>query len=147
MTQRIRDLVTGQLTLDYFTQKVAEGWKLAAVEWVREAEETTQTEALKVSLSSEEIPYGVHLSADGLHLEANPLERTVLLLILQKIIQEKRITQIAEELNQGGFRTRRGTAWTPPAVFDLLPRLIEAGPALLKSNEWRDLRANTSLHQ
>ena len=147
MTQRIRDLVTGQLTLEYFTLKVAEGWKLAAVEWVREVEDTAGAEALKVTLSSEEIPYGVHLAQDGMHLEPNPLERTVLLLILQKIVQEKRITQIADELNQDGFRTRRGTAWTAPAVFDLLPRLVESGPALLKSSAWRDLRANTSLPQ
>lgn len=140
MIQRSRDLVTGQLTLDYFIRKAAEGWTLAAVEWVREVEDNVQAEPFQVSATGEDIPYGVRLSGDGLHLEPNPLERTVLLLILNKIVQEKRITQIAAELNAEGFRTRNETYWTPSAVFELLPRLIEAGPMLLKSGEWQALR-------
>jgi hypothetical protein len=74
-------------------------------------------------------------------LEPNPLERTVLLLILEKIIREKRVTEIASELNEEGMRTRRGSPWTPSAVFDLFPRLIEAGPSLLKSADWQQRRA------
>lgn len=140
MIQRSRDLVTGQLTLDYFVRKAAEGWTLSAVEWVREVEDRVQVEPLQISAIGEEIPYGSRLSADGLHLEANPLERTVLLLILNKIVHEKRITQIAAELNSDGFRTRHEAPWTPSAVFDLLPRLIEAGPTLLKSSEWKQMR-------
>lgn len=145
MTQRSRDLVTGQLTIDYFIRKAAEGWTLSAVEWVREVEDTAQLEPFQVSMSTEEIPYGLRLSEDGLHLEPNPVERTVLLLILDKIVQDKRITQIASELNADGFRTRRDAAWSPSAVFDLLPRLIEAGPGLLKSNDWRELRGRRPL--
>ena len=142
MTQRSRDLVAGQLTLDYFMRKAAEGWKLAAIEWVREVEQAEVLEAPEVSAGVEDLPYGLRLSPDGLQLETNPLERTVLLLILEKIVQEKRITQIANELNEKGFRTRAATAWTPSAVFELMPRLIEAGPALLKSSEWQQLRVH-----
>lgn len=147
MTQRSRDIVTGPLTLDYFIRKAAEGWTITAVEWVREAEAIDHVEPFKISLSTEEIPYGLHLSEDGLELQPNPLERTVLLLILDKIVQDKRITQIASELNAEGFRTRRETPWTPSAVFDLLPRLIDAGPSLLKSTDWRELRARRPLTQ
>ena len=140
MIQRSRELITGQLTLDYFMRKAAEGWSLAAVEWVREVPDTTHATTLEVSVNAEEIPYGMRVSEDGLHLEPNPVERTVLLLILNKIVKEKRITQIAAELNDEGLRTRQDTPWSPSAVFELLPRLIEAGPALLKSPDWQDLR-------
>ncbi len=144
MTEHTRDLVTGQLTLDYFIRKVAEGWTLSAVEWVREVEDAMHAESVEISVSSEEIPYGVRLSEDGLRLEPNPLERTVLLLVLDKIVQEKRITQIAAELNERGLRTRQAAPWTPTAVFDLLPRLVETGPGILKSNDWRQLRGKGS---
>lgn len=139
MVQRRRELVTGPVTLDYLVHRAAEGWKLAALEWVREVEDTLAPEPV-VSLTAEDIPYGLRLSEDGLQLEQNPLERTVLLLILEKIVREKRITDIANELNSEGLTTRRGAPWSPSAVFDLLPRLIEAGPTLLKSAEWQNIR-------
>lgn len=143
--QRSRDLIAGQLTLDYFMRKAAEGWKLAAVEWVRElGDEVTDAEPFAGSVEPEDIPYGLRISEDGLHLERNPLETTVLLLILEKIVKEKRVTEIASDLNMEGFTTRRGVAWSPTAVFDLLPRLIEAGPQLLKSSDWQERRARSA---
>jgi hypothetical protein len=143
MTQRSRDVLPGQLTLDYFIRKAAEGWTLAAVEWVREVEvdDKTQTQPVEVLPSGEGVPYGLRLSDEGAHLESHPVERTVLLLILEKIVREKAISQIANELNSEGFRTRRNTDWTPSAVFELLPRLIEVSPGLLKSRDWQELRS------
>ncbi len=144
MTQRSRDLIAGQITLDYFVRKAAEGWTLAAVEWVREIEEAAvKAEPLDISAQTEEIPYGVQVSEDG-RLEQNPLEMTVLLLILEKIVKEKRVTEIANELNREGFKTRRSTPWSATAVFDLLPRLIEVGPKLLKTSGWPERRARQS---
>jgi len=145
MAQRNRDIVTGQLTLDYFIQKAAEGWKLAAIEWVREEGDEIPASSPMVHLAGDEVPYGLRISADGLYLESNPVERTVLLLLLDRIVHEKRITEIARELNDEGYRTRRDSQWTAAAVFELLPRLIEAGPGLLKSTEWRTLRAGGSV--
>ena len=144
MIQRSRDLVTGQLTLDYFMRKAAEGWTVAAVEWVRETQDTAHAEPLSTAANGEEAPYGLRVAEDGSQLEQNPLERTVLLLILDKIIREKRITEIARELNAEGLKTRRGMAWSASEVFDLLPRLIEAGPSLLKSPDWQELRTRRS---
>ena len=141
MTQRSRDLVAGQLTLDYFMQKAAEGWTLAAVEWVREVPDTASDHrTLEVAVHPENIPYGLRIADDGMNLERNPLEMTVLLLILEEIVKEKRITEIAADLNQHGFKTRKGSTWSASAVFELLPRLIEMGPALLKSPEWLERR-------
>lgn len=147
MTQRSRDLVGGPLSLDYFMRRAADGWTLTAIEWVREVEVpegASKVPALEVKVEPEEIPYGLRIGEDGLHLEPNPVETTVLLLILEKIVMEKRLTQIADDLNNRGFRTRRGTHWTPPVIFDLLPRLIEAGPKLLKSSEWHQRRSEIS---
>lgn len=141
MIQRSRDLISGQVTLDYFMHKAAEGWSLRAVEWVREIrDQPSDAEPFQVAVEGEDLPYGLQLGTDGLHLEQNPLERTVLLLILEKIVKERRITEIAGDLNTAGLTTRHGTPWTAPAVFDLLPRLIEMGPKLLTSQEWQDRR-------
>jgi hypothetical protein len=141
MTQRSRDLVAGQLTLDYFMQKAAEGWRLAAVEWVREVPDSVSaSKTVQVSVLPEDIPYGLRIADDGMNLERNPLEMTVLLLILEEIVKEKRITEIAADLNVHGLKTRSGSAWSAPAVFELMPRLIEVGPSLLKSSEWLERR-------
>jgi hypothetical protein len=145
MTQRSRDLIAGQLTLDYFMKKAAEGWTLAAVEWVREVPDTvSDRKPVEVSVLSENIPYGLRISEDGMNLERNPLEMTVLLLILEEIVKEKRITEIAADLNVHGLKTRKGSPWSASAVFELLPRLIEMGPALLKSPEWLERRPSVS---
>lgn len=143
MMQRSRDLIGGPLSLDYFMRRAADGWTLAAVEWVREvdaADTATEVPLVETNIEPEEIPYGLRIGEDGLHLEPNPVENTVLLLILEKIVMEKRLSQIADDLNSRGFRTRKGTRWSSPAIFDLLPRLIEAGPKLLKSDDWRERR-------
>jgi hypothetical protein len=148
MTQRSRDLVGGPLSLDYFMRRAADGWTLAAIEWIREVaapDSTAEAPSVTKSLEPEEVPYGLRIGEDGLHLEPNPVETTVLMLILEKIVMEQRLTQIADDLNNRGFRTRRGTPWTPPIIFDLLPRLIEAGPKLLKSADWRERRSRINL--
>jgi hypothetical protein len=141
MEKRIRDLITGELTLDYFMRRSAEGWKLVSVEWVREVEGTVPIPE-KVLSTSVEVPYGLQVSHEGEYLEENPLEATVLMLILEQIVKEKRISEIASQLNLAGYRTREGTPWGPTAVFNLLPRLIEAGPSVLKSAAWRERRAS-----
>ena len=145
MTQRSRDVLPGQLTLDYLVRKAAAGWTLAAMEWVREVDDQAIGEQAEIFFAHEDVPYGLRLSGESGHLESHPVERTVLLLILEKIVREKAITQIASELNNEGFRTRRNTAWTASAVFELLPRLIEASPALLKSRDWQELRSRRSV--
>ena len=146
VTQRSRDSVSGQITLDYFVQKVAEGWSLTAIEWVREVEKGGDAaEPREDSTVKAEVPYGLEVAESGLELIPNPLEAAVLLLILEKIVKEKRIGEIANELNRKGYRTREGTPWSAPAVFNLLPRLIEAGPELLKSHAWQELRGKSSL--
>ena len=49
-------------------------------------------------------------------------------LMLQLIVEDKSLSQVATELNQNGFRNRSGEAWTQTMMFNLLPRLIEVAP-------------------
>lgn len=141
MKEIIRDVVTGELTLDYFMKRSAEGWKLASVEWVRESDKAQPASTLPhVLTGSADLPYGLQVGQDGVHLEENPLETTVLLLILEQIVKEKRVHEIAWQLNMQGYSTRDGRSWSASDVFDMLPRLIEAGPSLLKSAVWQQRR-------
>ncbi len=141
MKQLVRDTIKGDLTLDYFAKRLAEGWAVASIEWVRESDEATTPQPAKLNLvdDASALPFGLRVSEGGF-LEENPLEAAVLLLILEQIVQERRITEIAHELNTQHYLTRHGTAWTPTDVFNLLPRLIDAGPSLLKSAAWEQRR-------
>lgn len=143
MKQSIRDIVTGDLSLEYFAKRFREGWRVASIEWARESDEASIRQD-SVSLLNDKavLPYGLQISQDGF-VEENPLEAAALLLILDQIVREKRIQEIAAELNRQRFSTREGRAWTASDVFDLMPRLIEAGPSLLKSAAWLQRRPAT----
>ncbi|HLH03345.1 MAG TPA: recombinase family protein [Bryobacteraceae bacterium] len=145
MAERMRDIVTGELTLDYFVRRASEGWRLASIEWVREQPGVAESEFAGKTLETH-LPYGLRIAEGGQILEENPIESAVLLLILDQIVHEKRVTEIAHELNLRGYQQRGGGAWSPAAVFELLPRLIEAGPALLKSAAWRERNEKGRVH-
>lgn len=129
--ERVREEVTNQPAPEYWRRMSEAGWRLTAVEWTREL-----PGAETVPDTSEEIPYGLQIADDCVHLEVNPAEREALLLMLESIVQDRGLTQVANELNQRGFRTRRGTEWTPAAVFNLLPRMIDVGPRVFSQSDW-----------
>ncbi len=137
----IRDRVQDPVTLDYFQKRISEGWKLKAVEWEREDMAVSQDEPAGTA----EVPYGLEIGGDAERLWQNAQEVSVLLTVLEMIVTEKRVSLIAEELNRRGYRTRQGNRWTPTAVFELLPRVIDMGPELLKSSEWRQRRSQIQL--
>lgn len=143
MEQTIRDTVTGELTLEYFVKRSAEGWKVAAIEWVRAAGPSlVGDEASGLLREAAAVPYGLQVAKERAQLEENPFEANVLFLILEQIVKEKRVSEIAMQLNERGYRTRGGAAWSSTEVFNLLPRLIEAGPSMLKSAAWQERRAS-----
>lgn len=143
MKQSVRDVVAGEVSIEYFVRRFSDGWKLVSIEWFRDAADGTTAADAAIGTQPEAIPYGLRISGSGV-LEENPLEMAVLLLILEQIIREKRIQEIAAELNLHGYATRAGRPWGPTDVFNLLPRLIEAGPGLLKSAAWQERRAAAS---
>ncbi len=134
--ERIREVVTGSVDLDYVRQKTEAGWKLVAMEWRREIAGNESQEAVL----TEEIPYGLHVAADCSRLEEDPQERGVLMQMMELIVQDYSITLVASELNKRGLRTRSGSFWTPVSVFNMLPRLIEVGPNIFSSDDWEERR-------
>jgi len=130
--ERIREVLTGPLTSLHIERKAAEGWTPVAVVWEREARDSPNQPAD----IAEEVPYGLKISEDCIQLEQDIQEKEALLVMLEMIVQDKPLSEIAESLNQRGFRTRTNTKWTPGTVFDMLPRLIEVGPRVFTSEEW-----------
>jgi hypothetical protein len=134
--ERIREVVTGSVDLDYVRQKTEAGWKLVALEWRREIPGEESAEAVLV----EEIPYGLRVAPDCSRLEEDPQERDVLVQMMELIVQDYSITLVASELNKRALRTRAGNPWSPVAVFNMLPRLIEVGPNIFSSDDWEERR-------
>jgi len=133
--ERIREVVTGSVDMDYVRRKTEAGWKLVAMEWRRELPGDD-----KEAVLIEEIPYGLRVASDCSRLEEDPDERLVLMQMMELIVQDYSITLVASELNKRGLRTRSGGFWTPVSVFNLLPRLIEVGPNIFSSDEWESRR-------
>ena len=129
--ERFREVVSDIPTPEAVKDKLEAGWRLVAVEWERAVEEGKQKAQLQ-----QEVPFGFHVGEDCMHLEEDSTERQILMRTMELIVLDKNLTQVAEELNQQGFRTRQGSKWSPVSVFNLLPRLIEVGPRILSSEEW-----------
>lgn len=129
--ERIREELAVPLLPEHIQERERAGWRLVAVEWEREGSGSEPAAALR-----EEVPYGLRVSTDCLHLEEHPAERRVLEAVMELIVQDRPFSQIADELNERGLRMRNGSSWSRVAVFNLLPRLIEAGPRIFSSSEW-----------
>ena len=136
--ERIREDWQGAPTQDDIRGKADAGWRPVAIVWERETGD-------KQFLREVDVPYGLKVAQDAQHLEENPDEHQVLLLTMELIVQDMRLSQVAEELNRRGFRTRAGFSWNPASVFELLPRLIESGPRIFTSAEWVERRRRLGL--
>jgi Recombinase len=134
--ERIREVVTGPVEMDQWKQKTDAGWQLVALEWRREIE----GEEPEHTIIMEEIPYGLRVASDCNRLEENPDERNVLMQMMELIVQDLSVSEVASELNRKGLRTRRGSPWSPVHVFNMLPRLIEVGPKMFSTDEWEQRR-------
>ena len=132
--ERIREIVTGPVDMEQWKQKTDAGWQLVALEWRREI----QGEEPEQAIIMEEIPYGLRVASDCARLEENPEEREILVQMMELIVQDNSVSEVARELTRKGLRTRGGSAWTPVAVFNMLPRLIEVGPKIFSSDEWEE---------
>jgi hypothetical protein len=130
--ERMREVLSGPLEPEYVRQKAEAGWKLVAVEWEREVEDAKQRRPV-----FEEVPYGMRVGDDCLHLVENPAETKVLIQMIDGIVQDLPFSKIADELNRSGLRTRSGSKWEPVSVYNMLPRLIQVGPKIFSSEEWQ----------
>jgi hypothetical protein len=134
-TERLRDVLTGSPTIEYLNQMNASGWRLVALEWERESDAPPSESPEEI-----EVPYGMQISEDGWHLIESAAEMRVLMAAVNMIVDDSSMSGVAEELNRQGYRTRRGDKWSASAVFNLLPRMIEAGPKIFTKDEWVDRR-------
>lgn len=99
-------------------------------QWEREAiGERTRT-AMSYKKSKGErvggLPFGSRLAADGVHLEADPLEQEILACVQALTVDGLSTRRIAERLNTGGYRTRRGGAWRFEYVAQMLRTQVAA---------------------
>src|SRR5260370_4341880 len=127
--ERVRESWSRPISDEYLAQQASFGWKLVSIVWEREIEPDPGSPSPR----QEDAPYGLRVAADGVHLEENTAELEVLLVIMEEIVRDHRLSQISELLNRRDFRTRNGSMWTPTAVFCLLPLLIDVHPHKLSS--------------
>jgi len=131
--ERVRELLGKPLEPEYVKLRAEAGWKLVAVEWEREVEEAEEAPRQV----GEEVPYGLRVGDDCLHLIENPVETQVLIQMLDGIVQDYPFSIIADELNRSGLRNRDGSKWEAVSVYNMLPRLIQVGPRIFSSEEWQ----------
>jgi len=134
--ERVREPMSSPPIPEHVRQKAEEGWSLVAVEWER----PIKVETIDAGKLKEEIPYGLMVASDCKHLEENPEEKEAMVLMLEMIVEDKSLSEVAAGLNRQGMKTRHGSAWTQSAVFWMLPRLIEAAPQIFSSETWRERR-------
>ena len=135
--ERIRETLSGLPTLEHLVERVEAGWKLVAIEWQREAAGAAEPGERQVV---EEIPYGLRVADDCTGLVESQTERQIIITALDMIVEDCPLSQVAAELNRLGHTTRDGNAWTPSALFTLLPRMIHVGPRVFSSEEWSHRR-------
>lgn len=127
-----RETLSQPPTPEQLAARDADGWRLVAVEWQREAQGPDHD---LLGLAGE-LPYGLRLALQdreqpGTRMAEDRRETDVLCVVLELIRDdEASLRAIAEELNQRGFRTRRNTPWTQVDVFELMPRVVEAAPGI-----------------
>jgi hypothetical protein len=132
--ERIRDVISGPFSSEIIGQRTAAGWQLVSIEWRRELPDS---EAPTEGALGEDIPYGLRISDDCQRLEIEPTENQALMLMMDLLGQDFSYSHIVSDLNEKGFRTRDGKPWSRVAVFNMMPRLIEVGPRLFSSEEWK----------
>jgi hypothetical protein len=132
---REHEILSTPLTFEYLQRRAAEGWRIHAIEWER-AGVPGETSAAPL----EQVPYGMRVAGDCHHLEEDAAEVETMMAIMEGIVQDRPLSQIASDLNRRGFRTREGRAWSQVAVFNLLPRLIDFSPRFLSSPQWAERR-------
>lgn len=132
--ERVREPTTVDTHEELVRRRTENGWTLVALEWQRPSELPSGT------LQSVEVPYGLQVAQDFLHLEENPIEVEAMVTVLDLLVDDRPHREIAETLNERGYRTRCGSHWTQTAVFDLMPRIVEAAPDIFGTADWRSLR-------
>jgi site-specific DNA recombinase len=93
-------------------------------QWEREAigERTRTAMSFKKSKGERvgELPFGFRPAADGVHLEAEPLEQDIINCVRALSLEGLSTRRIASRLNDRGLKTRRGGSWRFQYVAQIL---------------------------
>jgi site-specific DNA recombinase len=99
-------------------------------QWEREAigERTRTAMSFKKSKGEcvGELKFGSRLAVDGIHMEAEPIEQEIIASVRALALEGCSTRRIAERLNVGGYRTRRGGAWRFQYVAQILRASLAA---------------------
>lgn len=131
-TIRFREPVSEFPNSEYLERRSQEGWRLAAIEWLREVEVASQAPLPPQT----EVPYGLRVAPDGWHLEEESSEIAVLTEIMEMLLRDYSLSGVADGLNRHGFLMRDGAQWDPVSIFNLLPRIVEIGPRIFSADDW-----------
>jgi hypothetical protein len=137
-TEREREVLTQPLTVEQIERRAAAGWRVHAIEWERGGPAASDE-------GREEVPFGLRVSGDCRHLEEDPSEVEAMMIMMEGIVQDRPLSQIASDLGRRGFRMRDGRPWSQVSVFNLLPRLIEFSPRFLTRPDWLERRRSLKL--
>ncbi len=95
------------------------GWlETVAIVWQR----SVADDAPPIADITEPVPYGLKIAEDCIALEQDVQEREALIVMLEMIIQDKPLSEIANELSLRGFRTHHN------ARLDTRLRVRHASP-------------------
>ena len=142
MSERIREHRSDVPSAEEVASRSDDGWGLAAVEWERAGDVPGSPGSVSIQ---HETPYGLRSSGEGRFLEEDESEQSVLRRVLSGLVDDRPLSEIATELNEQGLRMRNGQAWKQTALFDLLPRIVEAGAEILRSEAWSRERQDRRL--
>jgi hypothetical protein len=143
--ERVRHTLQGEFDPAQVQRMTQEGWRPVAIEWERESggpEQTAIAEATGGEDRLQEVPFGLRVAQDCHHLEEDPAEMHALHTLAELIVQDATLNRMADELNRRGFPMRDGKKWTPVAIYELFPRLIEVAPRIYGDEQWRSRRPN-----
>ena len=133
--EHLREVFAEPPGQEYWSRKAKDGWRLTAVEWERDEKGAGGSAAWV-----EEVPFGMKAGEDTLHLVENPAEKEALILMLEMIVADKPLSEVAQGINSRGFRTRSGAKWTQLEIFNLLPRLVEVASRVYPTQDWSERR-------
>ncbi len=142
--ERVQEAISQWPDEAHLNKRQAAGWRLVNIEWEREVISEIPKRSDAEQSAKQQIPYGLRVAGDCVHLDENPGEMAVLKALAELILQDASFTAMAESLNQQNFKTREGNLWTPAAVFRLTPRLIEIAPRMLSGTEWEERKKQLS---
>src|ERR1700738_2946541 len=105
--ERVREFPPAAPAAEYFQRKIEQGWKLVSIDWEREVD-TALPPAVE---PPEEVPFGLQVADDCMHLKENPGEKSALMLMMELIVKDEPVSRVADELNRRGYRNRDGRSW------------------------------------